>query len=218
MKKGLTEVVVVLDKSGSMDGCKKDVIGGFNTLLREQKAHPGECLFSLAIFDFFGSYHLLYSGVPIKEVVELTDKTYLPCGYTALIDAVGRTIYDVGVNLSKKEEDEKPERVLFVIITDGEENDSGRSEKYNNTEIIKAMIKHQEENYSWQFIYIGNKNFNNVGQAGPIGISGVNTINYAQTSAGYAAMYGSLSRSVSNYRDTGKVVVDNNPQGGEKDG
>ena len=212
MKKGLTEVIVVLDKSGSMEICRKDVIGGFNSFLKEQKDHPGECLFSLALFDSFGTYHLLHSGVPIKEVAELTDKTYTPSGSTALIDAVGRTIDEVGVCLSKKKEEEKPERVLFVIITDGEENDSHRSDKYNNTEAIKKMIKHQEENYSWQFIYIGNKNFNNVGQAGSIGISGVNTINYAQTSAGYAAMYGGLSRSVSNYRDTGEVVVDNNPK------
>jgi Mg-chelatase subunit ChlD len=146
MKKDLCEIVVVLDRSGSMESIKNDMIGGFNTFIAEQKKLPGECLVTLTQFDT--EYDIVYSGKPLKDVPGLE---LVPRGSTALLDAVGRTINDVGARLKATAEDQRPERVLFVIVTDGQEN---VSHEFTIT-AINQMVTHQRDKYKWEFVYLG---------------------------------------------------------------
>ena len=124
MKENLTEVVFVLDRSGSMHGLEKDTIGGFNGLIDKQRKAEGETDVTLVLFD--DTYELVYDRIPVREVPELTEKTYEAGGCTALYDAVGRTIDAVGMRLAGTPEEERPSKVLFVITTDGLENASTR--------------------------------------------------------------------------------------------
>ena len=148
MKNGLTEISVILDRSGSMNVRKSDTIGGFNAFLDEQQKLPGECTVSLYQFDH--EYEAVYEGVPVDKATRLTDTNFVPRGTTALLDAVGRTINAVGIRLATLSEEERPEKVLVVIQTDGQEN---ASKEFDNAK-IKEMIDHQRDNYQWQFIFL----------------------------------------------------------------
>jgi hypothetical protein len=149
MKKGLSYVAVVLDRSGSMNSNQSDTIGGFNTFLKSQQEVEGDALFTLAQFD--NEYLVNYSSVDIKNVAPLDNTTYVPRGWTALYDAIGRTINEVGANLAKLPESERPETVSFVVLTDGLEN---CSREFTQQQVFD-MIKHQTERYNWNFIYLG---------------------------------------------------------------
>jgi uncharacterized protein YegL len=148
-KPNLTEIIIVLDRSGSMDGIVDDTIGGINTLITEQAKNPGEVKLTLIQFD--NQYEVFVAGRPIKDVPLLNKATYVPRGSTALLDAIGRTINDVGARLSTTKEEERPSLVLFVIQTDGQEN---ASREYTH-EKIKQMIAHQKDTYKWQFLFLG---------------------------------------------------------------
>ena len=148
MKTGLVEIISILDRSGSMAGLEKDTIGGYNSFLAAQANLPGEVQVSTILFD--DHYEVLFSKEKIANAV-LNDKNYTTRGATALLDAVGKTILSVGERLAKTNEEERPEKVIFVITTDGQENSS----KEFNHEKIKEMITHQKEKYNWEFIFFG---------------------------------------------------------------
>jgi len=146
MKKGLTELVFILDRSGSMSGLEKDTIGGYNSLLKKQKKEPGEATITTVLFD--DHYELLHDRINLKGISPITDKEYFVRGSTALLDAIGRTIDKIGNAQKHTAEDERAEKVMFVITTDGMENAS-REYRYDK---IKAMIEHQKEKYRWEFL------------------------------------------------------------------
>lgn len=194
----LTEIVCILDKSGSMDAVKEDARGGFNTFLKEQQELPGEARLSLVLFDT--DYNLLHDNTPIAEVQELTEMTYRPGGLTALLDAVGKTIHTVGERLFNTNEAERPGQVIVCIITDGEENSSV---EYNKSQ-VKELIERQQAEYSWKFIYLG-ANHDAFAEARGIGIRAVGTRTYTGTGKGTRAAYVQTSSMVTQARKTGSL-------------
>lgn len=166
--KNRCEVIVIMDKSGSMASTKHDAIGGFNALLDSQKDDIPTTM-TLVMFD--NTYHTAFEDVPVNDVVKLTDATYTPGGMTALLDAVGSTIVSTGNRLRELPEDERPSKVLMAIITDGEENMS----KEHTLVQVKQMIETQEKEFKWEFFYsgIGVDAFE---EAGRLGIPKANTM------------------------------------------
>ncbi|MCL1791494.1 MAG: VWA domain-containing protein [Peptococcaceae bacterium] len=182
MKKGLTELVFILDRSGSMSGLEQDTIGGYNSLLCKQQTQPGEATVTTVLFD--DRYELLHDRVNIKEIAPITEKDYYVRGCTALLDAIGRTIDRIGLALSLTNEEERPEKVMIVITTDGMEN---ASQDYDYTR-VRAMIKLQKETYNWDFVFIG-ANIDAIETAGKIGISEDRAANYHADTIGTKAMF-----------------------------
>ena len=149
MKKGLTELVFILDRSGSMSGLESDTIGGYNSLLEKQKKEDGECVISTVLFD--DKYELLHDRINLKGIVPITEREYFVRGSTALLDAVGRTIDKIGNAQKHTAEEERAEKVMFVITTDGMEN-SSREYGYDK---VRQMIERQKDKYGWEFIFLG---------------------------------------------------------------
>ena len=201
MKNNLTEIVFILDRSGSMARLVEDTIGGFNSFIETQKQEDGEALLTTILFD--DKYEILHNGVDIKTVKPMTTKEYSARGMTALLDAIGKTINTVGDRLNKTKEDDKPSKVIFVITTDGQEN---MSKEFNQAQ-IKAMIEHQINTYNWQFLFLG-ANIDAVGTAQSFGISGQFASNYTANSVGTDSLYSSLSKSVASYRSAGIMDSD----------
>jgi uncharacterized protein YegL len=188
-KQGLTEIVCIIDKSGSMDSVRDDSIGGFNTFLKGQRELPGEALFTLTLFDT--DYTVIHNGVPIAEVPELTSDTYIPGGMTALLDAMGRTIDKVGQRLAETDEDDRPENVIVAILTDGQENSST---EYTRDQVM-ASVKQQQDEWSWEFMYLG-ANQDAVYEGGRLGISAARSRNYVADSDGTSKVYQEMSMEV----------------------
>ncbi|NTW90933.1 MAG: VWA domain-containing protein [Erysipelotrichaceae bacterium] len=160
MKSGYSHVEFVIDRSGSMGSILADTIGGYNTFVGEQKKQEGECTFSLTQFD--NTIENVYDFVNINEVPELTNQTFIPRGMTSLLDAIGDRIIACGNKLADIKEEDRPEKVIFVILTDGEENSS---RKFSNDK-IKEMISHQTDKYMWEFIFLAaNINAEKVGSS-----------------------------------------------------
>ena len=180
MNQDLTEIIFILDRSGSMSGLENDTIGGYNGFIKKQ-AEIGETSLTTVLFD--DKYEILHNGVKAKDVV-LTDKEYYTRGCTALLDAVGKTINDVGNRLSETVEARRPGNVIFVITTDGLEN---ASKKFTYSK-IKDMIKHQTEKYSWQFIFMG-ANIDVAEEGEKLGIDADSLCRFSATSAGVAKMF-----------------------------
>jgi len=196
MKKGLTKIVFILDKSGSMESMKYDAIGGFNAFLNEQKKVDGEV--NMTVIFFNGEYEPWQYCVDINDIEPLTSDSYVAWGGTALLDAVGQAIDDIGYKLNATHEEEKPEKVVFVIMTDGEENCSAL---FTSSE-IKAKIEHQTNKYSWQFIFLG-CNQDAWQSSNDIGIC--NYSNVAYTGSGINNMYTSLNNTITSYRVKGTM-------------
>ncbi len=174
MKIGKSEVIVVLDRSGSMAGIASDMEGGFKTFLEKQKKDAGECL--VTIYQFDDKFETVMEGVDIKNVSGLTLHAR---GGTALNDAVGRTINLVGKRLAKTSEAERPESVIIMVITDGGENSS----REYTAQQVAEMTKHQQEKYNWKFLYIGaNQDAQAVGST--IGVAAVNSLSYSTSAKG----------------------------------
>ena len=148
MRAGLTEIVCVVDKSGSMECIRDDAIGSFNRFLAAQKEAPGAAKLSLTLFNT--QYEMPYQGAPLNDVKPLEKGTYITGGCTALLDAVGRTIDEVGERLRGTPEADRPERVLFVVLTDGQENSS---REYNRKQVLDK-IAHQRDTYKWEFVFL----------------------------------------------------------------
>jgi uncharacterized protein YegL len=183
MNKDHTDITIILDRSGSMESIKTDVEGGFATFLEEQKKLPGKATLSLVQFDT--EYEAVYSGKPIAEAPALK---LVPRGPTALHDAIGRTINAIGERLSKLPEADRPGKVMVVIITDGHENSSSEF----SAAMVKDMITHQTEKYSWDFTYLG-ANQDAVLVASQMGILSSKSMTFGANAKGSDAVFRSMS-------------------------
>jgi uncharacterized protein YegL len=193
MKENLTEVVFILDRSGSMSGLEKDTIGGYNGLLEKQKKIEGEAIVSTILFD--DQYEVLHDRVNICNIQSITDKQYFVRGCTALYDAIGNTIDNLGYRLSETDEKDRPAKVMFIIITDGMEN---ASREYSHN-VIKNKIKHQKEKYSWEFIFLG-CNFDAERFAETIGIQRDRAATYRRSSKGIQKNYAAVDLAIKHMR------------------
>lgn len=193
MRKGLTEVVFILDRSGSMSGLESDTIGGFNSMIKKQKEEEGEAFISTVLFD--DVCEVLYDRVPVSKVEPMNDKQYFVRGCTALLDAIGGAIrHFENVHKYAREED-RPEKTLFVITTDGMENAS-RQYSYSK---VKEMIEYEKEKNNWEFIFLG-ANIDAVEVAGRFGINENRAINYHSDHEGTKLNYEVLTKTVSAFR------------------
>ena len=186
----MTELVFILDRSGSMAGLESDTIGGFNAMLAKQKREPGACLVSTVLFD--NETEVIHDRVPLERVPELTGKEYFVRGCTALLDAVGGAIHHIGNVHKYARPEDRPERTLFVITTDGMENASRRY----NYDKVKSMIEHEKEKYGWEFIFLG-ANIDAAREAARFGISADRAVRYQCDSEGTALNYEVISEAVS---------------------
>jgi len=193
-KSDYTHFVLVLDRSGSMESVKSDAIGGFNQFLKEQREIPGQATMTLVQFDH--EYNILYNFTPIQSVPELNNMTFQPRGMTRLLDAIGNTIKTVGKYLADMPEYKRPSKVVFAILTDGQENDS---RQFNRSQIFE-MITHQETKYSWQFAYLSS-DLNAVVDAKSYGIPMASTY-YFTANSGIETRnaFVNLSSSLTSYR------------------
>lgn len=196
MRENLTEMVFVLDRSGSMSGLAADTIGGFNELIEKQKKIEGDAYVTTVLFDH--EYEVLHDHVALGEVAPLTDKEYFARGSTALLDAVGRTINAVGARLAAAPEEERPEHVVFVITTDGMENSS----REYTAQRVRGMIEHQQQKYSWQFVFLG-ANMDAVSEARNLGISAKYAADFTPSHSGVRKMYSMALDSVMSGKRTG---------------
>ena len=201
MKKGLTELVFILDRSGSMNGLEKDTIGGFNSLIEKQKKEDGEALVSTVLFD--DESKVLYDRVPIREVPKMTDKEYYVGGCTALLDAIGGAIHHIGNVHKYIREEDCPKKTLFVITTDGMENASIR---YDFKE-VKRMVEQEQERYHWQFLFLG-ANIDAIETAGRFGIRKEHAVNFENDEAGTELNYRAINEAVTNYRSCKMACAD----------
>lgn len=190
MNGNLTDITIVLDKSGSMGSVKEDVVGGFNTFVEGQKNAPGEATLTLVQFDT--QYVSVYSAINIYDTPSLD---FRPLGCTALLDAMGKAIVDTGERLNNMKEEDRPGKVVFVIITDGLEN---ASKEYTKQQ-IKDMIKHQQEKYNWKFVFLA-ANQDAIFEAESMGIDAGNAINYSHTSLGYKSIFATISDNLTGFR------------------
>lgn len=193
MKKGLTELVFILDRSGSMSGLESDTIGGFNSVLDKQKKEEGQAYITTVLFD--NDYELLHDRYNLKKIPNITGEDYFVRGTTALLDAIGHSI-DKMVKVQKHTlDEEQAEKVMFVIITDGMEN---ASSTYSNKK-IKTMIDHQKEVHGWEFIFLG-ANIDAVETASKFGINEDRAVNYHADCEGTQINYNVISETVSAVR------------------
>ena len=195
MKKNLTELVFILDRSGSMQGLEGDTIGGFNAMLEKQKKEPGRAYVSTLLFD--DQTQVIHDRVPLDRVKPMTEKDYYVRGCTALLDAVGGAIHHIGNIHKYARPEDVPEHTLVVITTDGMENASRR---YSLPQ-VKRMIQRQKERYGWEFIFLG-ANIDAVEAAGQLGIDPDRAANYHSDSAGTRLTFQSISCAVSAMRSS----------------
>mgnify|MGYP003295861503 FL=1 len=193
MKNNITELVFILDRSGSMAGLEQDTIGGFNAMIEKQKKETGECYISTVLFDNVSE--VLHDRVRLSDIKPMTDKEYTVRGCTALIDAIGSAIHHIGNIHKYARPEDVPEHTMFIITTDGMEN---ASQRYNSDE-VKKMIERQKEKYGWEFLFIG-ANIDAVETAKRYGINEDRAVNYNADAKGTGILYESVACAVSNVR------------------
>ena len=193
MNNNLTELVFILDRSGSMSGLEADTIGGFNSLLARQRKEEGEALVSVVLFD--DQTEVLYDRVPIAKTEDMTDRQYYVRGCTALLDALGGAIHHIGQVHKYCGEENCPAKTLFVITTDGMENASHR---YNSHE-VKMMVERQKEKYGWEFLFLG-ANIDAVETASHFGIGADRAVDYNCDEEGTLLNYKVISETVASVR------------------
>ena len=189
----MTELVFILDRSGSMAGLEADTIGGFNSMLEKQGKEPGEALVSTVLFD--NETEVIHDRVPLSQVPKLNEKTYYVRGCTALLDAVGGAVHHIGNVHKYARPEDRPERTLFVITTDGLENASRRY----SYEKVEQMIRRQKEKYGWEFLFLG-ANIDAAKEAGRFGIAPERAVNYLSDSEGTALNYAAVEKAVHTVR------------------
>jgi uncharacterized protein YegL len=198
MKEKVTELVFILDKSGSMAGLEADTIGGYNAMLKKQQKAEGEAIVTTVLFDH--NYELLHDRINVKGISPITEDDYEVGGTTALLDAIGFTLQKI-INVQRKTtENERAEKVLFVITTDGMEN---ASREYT-TEKIKKMIEHQKDKYGWEFMFLG-ANIDAVSTAAEFGIEEDFAVEYHADHIGTQLNYEAVSEAVTNIRSGKKI-------------
>ena len=201
MRKNLTEIVFILDRSGSMSGLEADTIGGFNSMIDKQKKENGEALISTILFDNVSE--VIHDRVPVQKVEPMTDKDYSVRGCTALLDAIGGAIHHIGNVHKYARNEDVPEHTLFVITTDGMENASRRYD----SETVKKMIERQKEKYGWEFLFLG-ANIDAVETASHFGIGADRAVNYQCDSEGTALNYEVVSEAISSVRCSAPLSAD----------
>ncbi len=193
MKNNITELVFILDRSGSMSGLESDTIGGFNSMIEKQKKQDGGCYVSTVLFD--DASEVLHDRVKLGDIPKMTDRDYTVRGCTALIDAIGGAIHHIGNIHKYARPEDVPEHTMFVITTDGQENASHRY----TSETVKNMIKRQKEKYGWEFLFIG-ANIDAVETANRYGISEDRAVNYKADSCGTQIMYATVEKAIGEVR------------------
>ena len=193
MQKNLTEIVFILDRSGSMAGLEEDTIGGFNAMIRKQKEETGEAYVSTVLFD--NHTEVIHDRVDIQRISPMTRKEYYVRGCTALLDAVGKSIRHLANVHKYAREEDRPEKTVFVITTDGMENAS-REYSY---EKVRRMIEHEKEKYGWEFLFLG-ANIDAAKEAARFGITEDRAANYHADSQGTAVIYEAVSEAVCSVR------------------
>ena len=201
MKKGLTEVVFILDRSGSMAGLEKDTIGGFNAMLEKQRRGEGQALISTVLFS--NESAVIHDRVDARDVPPLTEKDYFVCGCTALLDAVGGAIHHIGNVHKYAREEDLPERTLFIITTDGMENAS----RHYDLRRVRAMIERQKARYGWEFLFLG-ANIDAVDTAARLGIDADRAANFHCDARGTQLNYEAVSDAVSAMRCAAPLSAD----------
>ena len=191
-----THITIILDGSGSMGNCVNDTIGGFNTFLSAQKKLEGEA--TITMVQFNSQYRILMDMVPLSDSSDLTAENYVPSGGTALLDAIGRTVNRVEHQIEEMNESQRPEKTIFVIITDGEENES---REFNRDQIMQMINRHREE-MGWEFVFIG-ANQDAIQAGNGLGVRQGRSINYDASGAGTQVMFASLTSGMNNYRSKG---------------
>ena len=193
MRKGLTELVFILDRSGSMSGLETDTIGGFNAMIEKQKKEKGEAYVSTILFDHMSE--VLHDRVSLSEINPMTEEDYYVRGCTALLDAMGGAIHHIATVHKYAREEDRPEHTLFVITTDGMENAS----KYYSSDRVKKMVAHQKEKYGWEFLFLG-ANIDAVETARGFGIDENRAVNFHADSDGTALNFEVLAETISDVR------------------
>ncbi|MCR4850514.1 MAG: VWA domain-containing protein [Lachnospiraceae bacterium] len=189
MNKNLTEIVYILDRSGSMGGLEADTIGGFNAMMEKQKKTGEEALVSTILFDDHSE--VLHDRIPFDKVEKMTDEQYYVRGCTALLDAIGGAIHHIGNIHKYAREEDRPAKTIFVITTDGMENAS-RQYSYDK---IKKMVKKQQNKYGWEFIFIG-ANIDSFAEAQRLGVKKSRAVNYVHDGMGTSKVYAGVSAAV----------------------
>ena len=195
------QIVCILDRSGSMHPLVTDTIGGYNSFLHEQKKKPGRAEVTTVLFD--DKYEKTVDAVALDEVPEMTDKEYYARGMTALLDAVGRTITETLGNMEKNNVCPEKRKVLFLIMTDGQENNS---QEYNK-QTVKALIELTKDKYHWNYVFMG-ANIDSVAEAAAMGIDAKHAANYAHTADGVKQSFARMTAAVDEVRETGTVGED----------
>ena len=197
----MTELVFILDRSGSMSGLEKDTIGGFNSMIEKQKKEAGEALVSTVLFD--NESVVIHDRLPLDAVPCMTEKEYFTRGYTALLDAVGGTIHHIGNIHKYARKEDVPEKTMFIITTDGYENASKRYDY----EKVRRMIERQKGKYGWEFLFLG-ANIDVAAEARRFGISADRAVNYKCDEAGTALNYEVISEAVCSVRASRPLSAD----------
>lgn len=193
MKKNLTEIVFILDRSGSMAGLEKDTIGGFNAMIEKQRMEAGEAVISTVLFDNYSE--VIHDRLTLDQIPQLTEKEYFVRGCTALLDAVGGAIHHIGNVHKYAREEDRPEKTIFVITTDGMENAS-RNYTYDR---VKAMIERQKGKYGWEFLFLG-ANIDAAREAARFGIGADRAANYHADHEGTGVIYETVSEAICQVR------------------
>lgn len=197
----MTELVFILDRSGSMNGLEKDTIGGFNAMIEKQKREAGQALVSTVLFD--NESVVIHDRLPLDKVPPLTEREYCTRGCTALLDAVGGAIRHIGNIHKYARREDVPEKTLFIITTDGYENASKRYDY----EKVRRMIQHEKEKYGWEFLFLG-ANIDAAAEAMRFGISEDRAVNYKCDEAGTALNYEVISDAVCSVRASRPLAAD----------
>ena len=201
MKKNLTEIVFILDRSGSMEGLEPDTIGGFNSMMKKQKEEQGEALVSTVLFD--DVCEVLHDRVPMDEVKKMTEKEYFVRGCTALLDAIGGAVHHIGNIHKYAREEDRPEKTIFIITTDGMEN---ASHNYTYAK-VKKMVERQKEQYGWEFLFLG-ANMDAIETAGHIGIHADRAATYLCDEEGTALNFKAMGAAISHMRKCSAPLTD----------
>ena len=197
----VTELVFILDRSGSMAGLESDTIGGFNAMLEKQKKEPGTAYVSTVLFNNFGC--VLHDRLEVQKVPPMTDADYQVGGCTALVDAIGDAIHHIGNIHKYAHREDMPEKTMFIITTDGYENASRRY----NYETVRRMIERQKEKYGWEFLFLG-ANIDAAKEAARFGIDADRAVNYKCDEAGTALNYEVISEAVCSVRAARPLSAD----------
>ena len=201
MKNNITEIVFIIDRSGSMSGLESDTIGGFNSMIEKQKKQDGECYVSTVLFDNYSE--VLHDRVKLSDIPQMTDKDYTVGGCTALLDAIGGAIHHIGNIHKYARPEDVPEHTMFIITTDGMEN---TSHSYNAAR-VKHMIERQKEKYGWEFIFIG-ANIDAIKTAKKYGIDSDHAVNYRADSEGTRVNYTAMNEAILSVRKGATLTAD----------